>query len=148
MSNHSMPSLIPCRHCQHSVSQEAPTCPHCGVPAPANPNWNGWGYEYKSSRQLFGMPLIHIAFGQDKQQKQRIAKGILAIGQYAKGFVAIAQFGMGFINIAQFGIGVLSINQFGIAAAILGQFAIGVAVIAQLGIAFWWGIGQKILFPL
>ena len=128
-------NIVKCRDCQHDVSDSAKICPNCGAPCPYNLDWNGYGYEYKSTFQIFGMPLIHMAFGRDNNNKWRVAKGFIAIGQYGKGI----------ITIAQFGIGVIVISQFGIAVAILSQFGIGLFVIAQMGIVGIWGIGQYII---
>ncbi|EDN65708.1 membrane protein [Beggiatoa sp. PS] len=128
-------NIVKCRDCQHDVSDSAKICPNCGAPYPYNSDWNGYGYEYKSTRQIFGMPLIHIAFGRNKYDKWRVAKGFIAIGQYGKGVITIAQFGIGVIVISQFGIGIVCISQFGI----------GLFVIAQMGIVGIWGIGQYII---
>ena len=45
-----------CRECNHEVSEQAMTCPHCGAPRPAKPDWDGWGFEYKSKVRLMGIP--------------------------------------------------------------------------------------------
>lgn len=42
-------SMKPCRECKRDVSEQAPICPHCGTPKPAQAKWNGWGYKYKST---------------------------------------------------------------------------------------------------
>jgi len=115
--------LVPCRVCKQEVSTEALTCPHCGAPKPANYLYNGTGIDYRSSIELFGYPLIHIATGKDREGHLRVAKGIIAIGQ----------FGIGLITFAQFGVGIL----FG-----FGQFIIGITAIAQVAITLLFGIGQ------
>ncbi|MGC8926530.1 MAG: hypothetical protein ACP5QK_01255 [Myxococcota bacterium] len=115
--------LLPCRVCKKEVSTEAITCPHCGVPRPANHLYNGTGMDYRSSIELFGYPLIHIAYGKDRNGQLRVAKGIIAIGQ----------FGIGLITFAQFGVGIL----FG-----FGQFIIGITAIAQVAITLLFGMGQ------
>ncbi len=125
--------LTYCRACTKEVSREAMTCPHCGAPYPARQNWQGWGYEWKSKQTLFGLPLVHVAFGRDKDGKVRVAKGVVAIGQFAVGAVTIAQFGVGAI----FGLG-----QFVAAPLAIGQFALGLAAIGQIGIGLFYGLGQ------
>jgi predicted Ser/Thr protein kinase len=48
------------------------------------------GREYRSKTTIFGLPLLHIAFGFDPRTgKKRVAKGIIAVGDVAKGVVAI-----------------------------------------------------------
>ena len=121
-----------CRECGHRVSQQAFTCPGCGAPYPAKKEWDGWGFEYKSSTTVFGLPLIHISF---KYRPNRIPVP-------AKGFIAIGQFGMGIINISQFGIGVFSLGQFTIAGYAIAQFGLAYSLIAQIGLYLNKGYGQ------
>lgn len=126
-------ALVGCRTCAKEVSAEAMVCPHCGAPAPTRRNWNGTGYEWKSKQTLFGLPLVHVAVGRDKNNKIRVAKGIIAIGQFGVGAITIAQFGVGAI----FGLG-----QFVAAPIAIGQFAFGLAAVGQLAIGILGGIGQ------
>ncbi len=115
--------MLPCRVCKNPVSTEAVTCPHCGAPKPYDYLYDGTGIDYKSGIELFGYPLVHIAFGKDRKGHRRVAKGIIAIGQ----------FGIGLITFAQFGVGIL----FG-----FGQLIIGITAIAQVAITLLFGIGQ------
>ncbi len=116
-------ALTICRECGKEVSTEAPTCPHCGAPRPADPNWQGWGFEWKSEGAYWGYPLVHVAFGRDARGNWRIAKGVIAIGQFAIGVVTIAQFGVGLL--------------FG-----FGQFIFGLTAVAQFAGAIFFGVGQ------
>lgn len=125
--------LIACRSCREGVSTEALSCPHCGAPHPAQQNWGGRGYEWKSKATLFGYPVVHVAFGRDEKGKLRVAKGVIAIGQFGIGAITVAQFGVGFL----FGLG-----QFMLAPLALGQFAIGLAAAGQFGIGLLFGAGQ------
>src|SRR3569833_694897 len=124
--------LTVCRVCHKDVSREAVSCPHCGAPRPAQENWNGTGYEWKSKQSLFGLPLVHVAVGRDAKGKLRVAKGIVAIGQFGIGAITLAQFGVGAI----FGLG-----QFVVAPLAIGQFALGLAAIGQFGIGLFYGLG-------
>ena len=65
---------------------------------------------------LGGYPLVHIAFGKDSRGKWRVAKGVIAIGQFALGLITVAQFGVGLL----FGFG-----QFLFGGVVLAQFAGG-----------------------
>jgi len=124
-----------CRECQHQVSDQAMTCPHCGAPLPTKERWNGYGFEYKSATTLFGLPLLHISF---KYRPNRIpvpARGIIAIGQFA----------CGIFTLSQFGVGVISVSQFTIAGFALAQFAFAYSLIAQLGIYIHEGQGQLVI---
>lgn len=116
-------SLVSCRECEHEISTEALSCPHCGAPRPAQAGWHGSGVDWRSNTTWMGYPLVHVAYGRDAQGKRRVAKGIIAIGQFAIGGITIAQFGIAFV--------------FG-----FGQFILGLSAVAQIAIAAWYGIGQ------
>jgi hypothetical protein len=142
--------LTACRSCRKEVSVEANTCPHCGAPFPARQAWRGWGYEWKSKQTLWGWPLVHIAFGRDAKGKLRVAKGIIAIGQFAIGAVTFAQFGLGAIfGFGQFVAAPIAIGQVGLGLILgLGQLATGYLAIGQIGIGVWvraqFGIGAHV----
>ncbi len=127
--------MRPCRTCEHEVSEEAVTCPNCGAPNPANPNWDGWGYEYKSKLTIANMPLLHIAFKYRPNRMPVVARGIIAIGQFGAGVITVAQFGVGIVNVSQMAVGVWAI----------GQFAVASSLIAQVGIYFHHGRGQAVI---
>jgi len=124
----------PCRECQHQVSEQAFVCPQCGAPYPARGAWDGWGYEYKSSFTIAGLPLVHISFKFRPNRRPVVARGVIAIGQ----------FGCGVICIAQFGIGVVSISQFTVAGFAIAQVAVAYSLIAQFGLYLAEGHGQLV----
>lgn len=128
--------MISCPECGASISEQAASCPKCGhpmkqVPDPC-PRWRG--FEWKSKTKVLGWPLVHVAFGRDKQTgKLLVAKGIIAIGQFALGLVTIAQFGVGVLfGLGQFVGGVVTVGQFALGIYFgLGQFATGITAIGQ-----------------
>lgn len=124
-----------CRECQHSVSEQALACPNCGAPRPAIIHWDGWGFEFKTKTEIFGLPLCHISF---KYRPNRVPVP-------AKGVIAIGQFGLGVVNISQFGVGVISISQFTVAGYALAQFALAYSLIAQFGLYLHYGRGQLVM---
>ncbi len=94
------------------------------------------GYEWSSKVRIFGLPLVHIAVGRNRQTgKFLVAKGVIAIGQFAIGIVAIGQFAVGLLfGLAQFAVGLFAVAQFALGVYFgLGQFAIGFTCIAQFG---------------
>jgi hypothetical protein len=124
--------MKPCRECKHEISEQAMSCPHCGVPYPAKDKWDGWGFEYKSKTKLFGLPLLHISFKYRPTRMPVPAKGVVAIGQV----------GCGILTLSQFGIGVVSISQFTVAGFALAQFGVAYSLVAQIGIYINEGYGQ------
>ena len=123
-----------CRECHHDVSERAAACPHCGAPRPALAEWDGWGFEYKSSASIAGIPLLHVSFKYRPNRVPVVARGIIAIGQ----------FGCGIVNISQFGVGVFSVSQFTVSVLAVAQFAFAYSLVAQIGVYVHEGYGQMI----
>ena len=105
---------------------------------------SAFGREYKSERTLFGLPLVHIAFGIDPRTgKKRHAKGFVAIGDSATGVVAIGGAAYGGFCFGGFAAGVfafggLSLGLFalgGLAAGIVAWGGVGIGAIALGGLA-------------
>ena len=149
-------ALTPCRECRKEISNQAKSCPHCGAPYPARRDWKGWGFEWQSKMKVYGYPLVHIAFGRNAQGKLRVAKGIIAIGQFAIGLITVAQFGIGLLfGFGQFLFGLTAVAQFAVAPLFavgqiaigyiaIGQFALGYYALAQTGLAkYLWSTDRK-----
>ena len=152
--------LVRCEDCGKEISLRAPTCPHCGAPrtntlAYVRSIKPDWGFEWKSQTTVWGFPLVHIAVGR-KDGRLRVAKGVIAIGQFAVGLITIAQFGigilfgfgqflLGFTVIAQFAIGCLfGVGQFATGYVAVGQFAVGAYALAQYAFGeHVWMTGRK-----
>lgn len=125
--------LAACRSCRKEVSTEAMSCPHCGAPFPARRAWGGRGYEWKSKTTVMGYPLVHVAYGRDENGKLRVAKGVVAIGQFGIGVITIAQFGVGFLfGLGQFMLAPLVLAQFAVGLFAVGQFALGLFALGML----------------
>lgn len=149
-------ALTLCRECRKEISSQAKVCPHCGAPYPFKKEWQGWGIDWKTESTLCGYPLVHIAFGRDAQGKWRIAKGVIAIGQFAVGAITFAQIGFGLLfGFGQIIVGLTAVAQFAIALIFgvgqiatgyiaIGQFALGYYALAQTGFAkYLWSTGKK-----
>ena len=95
--------MTPCTHCKHEIPDDSTMCPYCGKP---NPVRQGSGFEWKSTTEVLGYPFIHIAFGKDANGRRRVARGVIAIGQFGIGLICIAQLGVGFL----FGLGQLMVG--------------------------------------
>ncbi len=142
--------LDTCSDCGERVSARAPFCPHCGAPHNKASTYQrsvkpDWGFEWRSQAEIMGYPLVHVAVGR-KDGKLRVAKGIIAIGQFAFGLITFAQFGVGLLfGFGQFIFGFTAIAQFAIAIYFgLGQFATGYIAIGQLAFGYY-ALGQVAL---
>ena len=79
--------------------------------------YSSWRYEYKSSRTLFGLPLVHIRLG---ERGIGVARGIFAVGN-----IAVGVFTLGGISLGMFSLGGLSL---GVLLALGGMAVGGVAI--------------------
>ena len=80
-------------------------------------------YEYKSKRTLFGLPLIHIRFG---NRGTGVARGILAIGNYAIGVFALGGFSLGLFSVGGLSFGLLcALGGWAVGSLAIGGLAIG-----------------------
>ena len=90
-----------------------------------------FGYEYKSKKQIFGMPLVHIAQGIDPATgRPRVARGFIAIGNVAIGVFALGGVSLGVFSFGGMGLGIFAFG--GLALGILlgmGGMAIGAVAI-------------------
>ncbi len=96
------------------------------------------GYEYRSERQLFGLPLVHIAFSRDPEGKRmKLASGIIAIGDIAIGAVAIGGFSFGGLAFGGISVGLIGFGglALGLLAA-LGGIGVGAFSAAGLAVGF------------
>ncbi len=102
------------------------------------------GYEYRSKRTLWGLPLVHIASGVDPRTgRQRVAKGIIAMGDIAVGGLAMGGVAFGGIAFGGVGLGLFTFGGLAIGLILaLGGGAIGGIALGGMavgGIAFGGG---------
>ncbi|NQV33447.1 MAG: protein kinase, partial [Phycisphaeraceae bacterium] len=90
------------------------------------------GFEYRSKRTLWGLPLVHITRGTDPVTgRPRTARGIIAIGDQARGVVAFGGVAVGVVSFGGLSVGLLSFGgcALGLLAAVGGlAVALGCAV--------------------
>ena len=112
-----------------------PPPPECEPAPPSQPAstivhhyyHEGWHYEYKSERTLFGLPLIHVNIG----RRDHWARGIIAIGNIATGFVSLGGVAAGLFSLGgvSFGLllalGAVSLGAVSIGGVALGWLAVG-----------------------
>ena len=138
-------ALMNCPECRRSISDKALTCPHCGYPlqpsetSPSGPIYAGtYGYEYKSSLTIFGMPLVHIVYGPGIGGRLKPAKGFIAIGNIAIGVIAIGGFSLGILSIAGIGLGLICFG--GMAIGLLGAaggMAVGYVAVGGMAVGVY-----------
>jgi hypothetical protein len=99
---------------------------------------------------------VHIAYGRDARGKLRIAKGVIAIGQFGIGLITLAQFGIGLLfgfgqcllaltAVAQIAVTPgIAIGQFAMGYIAIGQMAVGYYALAQVSHAVYaWSVNQR-----
>jgi len=128
-------ALINCPECGNKVSDKAIVCPHCGVAL----RGGLFGYEYRSQAELFGLPLVHIAFGLNIMTgRPRVAKGIIAIGNISLGVVAFGGVAFGGITLGGLAIGAVSVGGAAIGVLLaLGGLAIGLVAVGGCAIGYY-----------
>ena len=90
------------------------------------------GYEYKSQRTLFGLPLLHVVTGMDPQtRKTRHARGIVAVGPVATGVLALGGRAYGGLAVGGIAAGGLAIG--GIAAGVFSFGGLVLALVLAVG---------------
>lgn len=82
-------------------------------------------YEYKSTRTLFGLPLVHINLGRGFYR----AKGIIAIGNIAVGLISLGIVSAGILSLGCISAGILVLSALGIGAVVFGAVAVGILAV-------------------
>ena len=85
-------------------------------------HYEGWRYEYRSKRTLFGLPLVHINLS---QRGLTWARGIIAIGNVATGFLAIGCFAAGIVSLGAIALGLLALAGMAMGLVALGGISLG-----------------------
>ena len=106
--------------------------------------WRRSGYEYRSKKTLWGMPLVHVSVGFGAKR----ARGVVAIGNIASGIVSLGLvsagvISLGLLSLGIFGFGTLAVGllfAFGaisIGAVAAGAMALGVVSFGAVAIGMY-----------
>jgi serine/threonine-protein kinase len=97
------------------------------------------GFEYRSRRTLWGLPLVHLATGWDPASgRKRIAKGVIAVGEIATGFVALGVIACGGLAVGGCAVGLLAIGGASIGVPVaLGGLAVGLVAAGGCAVGYY-----------
>jgi hypothetical protein len=108
------------------------------------------GRDYRTRQTLFGLPLVHVAWGIDPVTgRPRVAKGIVAVGPSAFGVIAVGfsawgLFPCGLVAGGFWPVGLLLAVGF----EAVGLAAAGFHAVGLLALAFWRAVGLVAAGPL
>jgi hypothetical protein len=124
-------------------------CPHCGKALQITTSKGNstvfaispwlFGFEYRSHSELFSLPLLHIAFGYNPHTGlPRVARGVIAIGNFAFGVVAIGGIAAGGFVLSGIGFGFLTLAGIAVGWVAIGGIAVGAAfALGGLALSLW-----------
>ena len=137
-------AITSCPECGRSISDKAQVCPNCGYPLqPQQPALPGrslfryYGYEYKSQRTIFGMPLVHIVSG-FPDGRMKVARGFIAMGNVAVGVFALGGVAAGLFALGGFGLGLVVFGGLALGLGVgIGGLATGYLAIGGVAIGVY-----------
>lgn len=122
-------ALVNCSECGKEISDRALMCPNCGFTKADRL----FAYEYRSKRELFGLPLVHIVYGLGLNPvtgRLRVAKGIIAIGNIAIGGLAVGGLSFGVVSVGGLALGLVAAGGLAIGLLLaVGGMAVGLIAI-------------------
>ena len=92
------------------------------------------GYEYRSQREFFGLPLVHINLGRGRGRR---AQGIIAIGNSAVGLVAVGFAACGLVSVGCASCGLIALGCLAAGLAALGSVAAGMIAVGAVAVGIY-----------
>ena len=149
-----------CPFCAEEIQDEAVKCRFCdefldgrGVaeasPLVASPVTYPWSYEYRSQREFFGWPLLHVAKGINPETGlPRVAKGVVAVGNISIGLIACGGFAVGGLAFGGMSLGVLALGGMAAGVAAFGGIAVALHLaVGGMALSLGYAIGGLALAP-
>lgn len=100
------------------------------------PAYSKKGYEYKSSKTVFGIPLIHINIQNRNRARPKVAKGIIAIGDVAIGFISIGGLALGLLSLGGISLGLIALGSIASGLFSIGGVSVGLLAIGGVSVGF------------
>ncbi|MDE7380362.1 MAG: helix-turn-helix domain-containing protein, partial [Clostridia bacterium] len=97
-----------------------------------------WSYEYKSEKQVFGMPLVHINIGLGRRAHGFFSVGLISSGIISLGLLSAGVVSLGLLSIGLIAFGILVLGGLAFGSVALGVIAVGgvaVGIISLGGVA-------------
>lgn len=85
-------------------------------------HYEGWRYEYKSARTLWGLPLVHVNLC---THGVSWARGVIAVGNVSTGLISVGGVSAGMISLGGVSAGLLALGGLALGAAAIGAAAAG-----------------------
>src|ERR1039458_6190933 len=112
------------------------------APAPARDR------NYRSKQTLFGLPLVHVAWGIDPATgRPRVAKGIVALGPVAYGVTAVGFSAWGLCPCGLVAGGFWATGLFAVGFWVVGLAAAGFHAVGLLALGSWHTVGLVVAGP-
>jgi serine/threonine protein kinase len=100
------------------------------------------GRDYRTKQSLFGLPLVHVAWGVDPvTHRPRVAKGLLAVGSKAKGLIAVGIEAYGLMAAGLIAGGIFPVGLLAFGVFSVGLIAYGIRSTGLLAIALNHAVG-------
>ncbi len=97
-----------------------------------------WSFEYKSKRQLCGMPLVHINIGFGRRAHGFFSVGLISSGIFSLGLLSAGVISLGLLSLGLISLGLLVLGGVAVGSIALGVLALGgvaVGIMALGGLA-------------
>ena len=118
------------------------TTPASGGSRPEQAQTEKRGYHYRTQPIFFGIPLIHVAWGNDPTTgRPRVARGLLACGPTAIGVISVGIRAVGFLGCGIFSGGGISVGLLSVGLMSTGLISAGLLATGLLSLAFGQGVG-------